>query len=610
MLSKIIKRDGSLVDFDIEKLAASIARAASNIIEPTQLHINELSEAISLSLSHKLNNQLQEVTTEDIAYAVEKVLKATQHNEIADAYINYRNSQTKLINSCRVFKPKNDFISDADIAITVNVNNELRVRSWNRTEIINSLEKEAHISGKAAQEIARTVEQKIIDSGLKNITTALIRAITDNELLTRGYSSVLKQRSVITVPCTKIKQLIADNCTNINEKLLLDAMPAYCLTHIYSNEIAMAQRRGVIALGGLNNPAHTYGKVFPAFNSFKSKQDFKKNLIEVFFELYNNSLSQLIFTFDVDEPLQHVNHISEIIDFSEKIKESGRVVLQFRVQDSDLIQEVFAVTKPLNSIQINFYGEDHSVNSARAIFNLLQYGWSVAYRKQKISTEIHQVFAINMPQTIHRSNKTNIDSVIDELENSIAAIFEAAAQYTAYFQKQHQKRENFAVCVYGLNESVKILTANKLFEQSNNFSCEKILINFIKYKLEDSKQKFWFCANLNLPQAQKFSAIDQSIFPELFGYLPLDPENLETVIPPYKMPFCSFKNCNDIATYCNSYLELSDCFDCGAFSLTNMHDELAVISTMLLLGASFSISAATELTRNRDTYSPYIPGIF
>ena len=70
------------------------------------------------------------------------------------------------------------------------------------------MEKEAELSGEIAQEIASVVEGRIFASGLKRITTSLIRELVDNELFERGYNSKLEKQASIGMPKYDIEELI------------------------------------------------------------------------------------------------------------------------------------------------------------------------------------------------------------------------------------------------------------------------------------------------------------------------------------------------------------------------------------------------------------------
>jgi len=258
-LSHVKKRDGRLVPFNIERLIQSIVSAAESCDITDDFFARELAEAVTLHLSKKYSDTPLE--TQNIANAVELVLKSTNYNEVANTFASYRFSREKNRASCTVLKPVQTSLLDANVIFHVTSNHGQRSNSWDRSKIVIALEREANIGRDASEDIARSVEEKLLSSDLTHVTTTLIRALTDNELLTRGYTAALVQSSSVTVPFSDLELILdSENINNLNKTLGEQVSAPYSLSHMYSENVAMAHRRGIINISGLEHPYSNFEK--------------------------------------------------------------------------------------------------------------------------------------------------------------------------------------------------------------------------------------------------------------------------------------------------------------------------------------------------------------
>ena len=94
MFSKIIKRDGRIVDFDESKITDAIFKAAKAVGGENRETAVELTLEVLRMLKKKYNGNL--FTVEDVQDMVEKVLIETGHAKTAKAYILYRAQRTRI----------------------------------------------------------------------------------------------------------------------------------------------------------------------------------------------------------------------------------------------------------------------------------------------------------------------------------------------------------------------------------------------------------------------------------------------------------------------------------------------------------------------------------
>lgn len=94
---KVIKRDGKIVDFDINNITKAIIKA----FDACDVDYNkDIIDLISLKVTADFNEKIKEdrISVEDIQDSVEKVLSQAGYEKVAKAYILYRKHHEKLRN--------------------------------------------------------------------------------------------------------------------------------------------------------------------------------------------------------------------------------------------------------------------------------------------------------------------------------------------------------------------------------------------------------------------------------------------------------------------------------------------------------------------------------
>lgn len=90
----IRKRDGRIVEFECDKIAAAIFKAAKAVGGEDHQLAEELAEVVLQYLTKKLGTVVP--TVEEVQDAVEKILIETGHAKTAKAYILYRDRRTRM----------------------------------------------------------------------------------------------------------------------------------------------------------------------------------------------------------------------------------------------------------------------------------------------------------------------------------------------------------------------------------------------------------------------------------------------------------------------------------------------------------------------------------
>jgi len=93
---KVIKRDGRIVDFDVNKILEAVKKAYSEVYPKDVNNKSKVSASVTLSVVDTLNNyNISEISIEEIQDMVENELMSVDKS-VAKAYIIYRNDRSRI----------------------------------------------------------------------------------------------------------------------------------------------------------------------------------------------------------------------------------------------------------------------------------------------------------------------------------------------------------------------------------------------------------------------------------------------------------------------------------------------------------------------------------
>jgi len=267
-ISEVRKRDGRVVPFDQIKIADAIFKAAQAVGGQDRQMAEELAAVVTLFIGRNYED-VDTPGIEEIQDLVEKVLIETGHARTAKAYILYRDKRARMREAIRVRKRVRQSGSSTDLSLLVDPGTRDEMLPWDKNKIALALEVEAEVDPVLASEIAGAVEKKVFDSGLRRISTSLIRELVDNELFERGLSATLERQSIIGMPGYDLEQLIfskskensnitANNPEAINLAIAENTLKQYALKKVFTEEVATAHLSGKIHLHDLGYPARVY----------------------------------------------------------------------------------------------------------------------------------------------------------------------------------------------------------------------------------------------------------------------------------------------------------------------------------------------------------------
>ena len=181
------KRDGTIVDFDREKITEAIWAAARSVGGSSRSTADLLADRVILYLARIYDDHL--LTIEEIQDAVEKVLIEQGHAKTAKAYILYREKRAQERSARKeASKPPAIF---GKSPISVQSSHRDRVR-WDRKRIVEALLQETTIPRKFAEQIAREIEQEIINGKMRFVTSSLIREMVNCKLIEHNLGRKLE----------------------------------------------------------------------------------------------------------------------------------------------------------------------------------------------------------------------------------------------------------------------------------------------------------------------------------------------------------------------------------------------------------------------------------
>jgi ribonucleoside-triphosphate reductase (formate) len=268
IVTQVRKRSGRTVPFDQKKIAQAVFKAAQSVGGADQELAEELADVVVMFVEKQYGTG-GIPTIEEIQDMVEKVLIETGHAKTAKAYILYRERRGRVRDMVSVRKKMVNQNNSTDISLMVDPTSREEMLPWNKDLIAVALEEEADISQDIACEIASIVEQRVMASGMKRISTTLIRELADNELFERGLNTSLEKQASIGMPIYDLENIIfakskensnitSNNPEAINLSIAETTLKQYALKKIFSKEVSDAHLQGMVHVHDLGYPTRVY----------------------------------------------------------------------------------------------------------------------------------------------------------------------------------------------------------------------------------------------------------------------------------------------------------------------------------------------------------------
>jgi len=203
-IEKVRKRDGRIVPFERGKISDAIFKAAQSVGGQDRYLADDLAEAVRMYLETKYRGDIPSV--EEIQDAVERVLIKTGHARTAKSYILYRQKRARARQIREGLRLED--LSGGDLpgerlsgksSLSVRRSND-NIVPWDKSAVVSALVRETGLSGNIAELIVSEVEDDVVASKVKRLTSAMIREMVNAKLLQYGFEEERKKHSRIGLP--------------------------------------------------------------------------------------------------------------------------------------------------------------------------------------------------------------------------------------------------------------------------------------------------------------------------------------------------------------------------------------------------------------------------
>ena len=283
----LCKRDGLLVPFQVNKIAKAVMKAGKAVGGNDGMSIddkkaNQIANDVVCQLDNPQGEYYVQANEngdripelEDVQDLVEVILAENKLADTVAAFKRYRKMRERARRAIRVRNPNDkDGKGKSDITdqslLLVESTTGGNVYQWDRLRIVKKLQEKLKLSSEEALGVAKEVENEIISSNMKMVTTTLIREMVNNVLSQRGYRGELKDLSMYHISREYIDSLmfaksdensniVSNNPEAVNLNIAELILKQWGLDSIFSAEVRRAHDTGVLHLHDLGYPDRVY----------------------------------------------------------------------------------------------------------------------------------------------------------------------------------------------------------------------------------------------------------------------------------------------------------------------------------------------------------------
>ncbi len=145
--TKVIKRNGKEVSFDLSKITNAIEKANNEVEQIHQMNIFQIN-AIAETIASQVKDSTHAVNVEDIQDLVETRIMEMRGYEVAQKYVRYRYK--------RELTRKSNTTDNGILALIEHINEEVKQENSNKNPIINSTQRD-YMAGEGSKDLSRRV---------------------------------------------------------------------------------------------------------------------------------------------------------------------------------------------------------------------------------------------------------------------------------------------------------------------------------------------------------------------------------------------------------------------------------------------------------------------
>lgn len=279
------KRDGTEVRFRRDKIENAIQKAGEAASRRAGQEFDPVvARQVTDRVIDQLDNPLCEYYVfpdaqgrrvpciEDVQDLVEITLSELGHADVVATYKRYRKqrevARRRIQVRDREGAPKKPDVTDQSLLLVESASSSLTL-PWDRGRIIRQLLEKTDLSAEIAISVAKAVENQLIASDMKQVNTALIRELVNNEMEARGFREQLRDLSLYRVPRdfveslmdtkpTENSNIVSNNPEAVNLGLAEMILKQWGLETIFSPDVKRAHNTGAVHLHDLGYPHRVY----------------------------------------------------------------------------------------------------------------------------------------------------------------------------------------------------------------------------------------------------------------------------------------------------------------------------------------------------------------
>ncbi len=278
------KRSGLIVPFRRDKIENAIRAACEAVARDSDYSpAADLPVSITDDVIEQMNLRQSEYYVypdeddrripkiEDIQDLVEVLLAEANETLVVATYKRYRRKREVARKRIRVRDEGQNGevdVTDASLLLVESTSDNITL-PWDHRRIVQAIIQNTDLSAEVAIAVAKSVENRIIDSNIRTVNTTLIRELVNNELTERGYQDQLRDLSLYGVPkdfveslmntkSTENSNIVNNNPEAVNLGLAELILKQWALDTIFSPEIKRAHDTGAIHLHDLGYPHRVY----------------------------------------------------------------------------------------------------------------------------------------------------------------------------------------------------------------------------------------------------------------------------------------------------------------------------------------------------------------
>ena len=145
--TKVIKRNGVEVDFDLEKIEHAIVKANNEVDNIYKMNDYQI-RAIADDIAHQVEQMSHAIHVEDIQDMVETSIMGMRGYEVAQKYVRYRYK--------RELARKSNTTDNGILALIDHINEEVNQENSNKNPVINSTQRD-YMAGEVSKDLSKRV---------------------------------------------------------------------------------------------------------------------------------------------------------------------------------------------------------------------------------------------------------------------------------------------------------------------------------------------------------------------------------------------------------------------------------------------------------------------